>query len=77
MVKNQSSRKMKCLRTDNGGEFKSKEFVKFFQQRGIRHEYTTPYSPEHNGIAERMNETILERVVSMLQHSELSHNQYT
>ena len=50
MVENQSGRKLKCLRTDNGGEFKSEEFVKFFRERGIRREYTTPYSPEQNGI---------------------------
>ena len=72
MVKNQSDRKLKCLRTDNGGEFKSEQFVNFFQECGIRREYTTPYSPKQNGIAERMNWTIQERVVSMLQHSGLS-----
>ena len=72
MVENQTGRKLKCLRTDNGGEFKSDEFVKFCRERGIRCEYTAPYSPEQNGIAERMNRTIQERVVSMLQHSGLS-----
>ena len=55
MVENQTGRKLKCLRTDNGGEFKSEEFVKFCRERGIRREYTTPYSPEQNGIAERTN----------------------
>mgnify|MGYP000397332256 CR=1 FL=1 len=35
MVENQSGRKLKCLRTDNGGEFKSEEFVKFCRERGI------------------------------------------
>ena len=60
MVENQSDRKLKCLRTDNGGEFKSEEFIKIFQQYDIRHEYTTPYSLEKNGIAERMNQTIQE-----------------
>ena len=72
MVENQTGRKLKCLRTDNGGEFKSDEFVKFCRERSIRCEYTTPYSPEQNGIAERMNRTIQERIVSMLQHSGLS-----
>ena len=52
MVENQSGPKLKCLRTDNGGELKSKEFVKFCQERDIRRECTTPYSPEHNGIAD-------------------------
>ena len=72
MVENQTGRKLKCLRTDNGGEFKSEQFVRFCRERGIRREYTAPHSPEQNGIAERMNRTIQERIVSMLQHSGLS-----
>ena len=43
MVENQFGRKLKCLRIDNGGEFKSEEFVKFCQERSIRREYTAPY----------------------------------
>ena len=46
MVENHTGRKLKCLRTYNGGEFKSKEFVKFCRDRDIRREYTAPYSPE-------------------------------
>ena len=72
MVENQSGIKLKCLRTDNGGELNFEEFVKFCRERDIRREYTTPYSPEQNGIVERMYRTIHERVVSMLQHSGLS-----
>ena len=71
MVENQSGQKLKCLWTDNGGEFKSEEFVKFCRERDIRREYTEPYSPEQNGIAECMNRTIQECVVSMLQQSGL------
>ena len=48
------------------GEFKSEEFIKFFRERGIRREYTAPYSPKQNGIAERMDQKIQECVVSML-----------
>ena len=66
MVENQSGRKTKSLRTDNEGEFKSQEFVKFCWERDIRREYMAPYSLEQNGIAERMNQTIQERIVSML-----------
>ena len=58
MVENQSGRKLKCLRTNNMGEFKSEEFVKYCRERGIRREYTAAYSPEQNGIAEHMNRTI-------------------
>jgi transposase InsO family protein len=66
MVENQTDRKLKCLRSDNRGEYKSDEFVQFYRERGIRREFTAPYSPEQNGVVERMNRTIQERIVSML-----------
>ena len=44
----------------------------FYRQHDIICEYTTPNSTEENGIGERMNRTIQERVVVMLQHSGLS-----
>jgi 5'-3' exoribonuclease 2 len=44
LVENQTDRKLKCLRSDNGREYKSDEFVQFCQERDIRREYTGPYS---------------------------------
>ena len=46
MVETQSGQKVKVLRTDNGGEYTSKEFNVFFQEAGIVHQLTTPYSPQ-------------------------------
>jgi transposase InsO family protein len=68
MVENQTDRKLKCLRSDNGGEYKSVEFVQFFRERGIRRVFTAPYNPEENGVAEWMNRTIQERIDSLLHH---------
>jgi transposase InsO family protein len=72
MVKNQTDWKLKSLRTDNGGEYKSNEFVQFCQERGIIREFTAPQSSEQNGVAERIIRTVQERIVSMLHHSGLS-----
>ena len=58
--------KVKCLRTDNGLEFLSKEFDTFCKQRGIKRHMTVPLNPQQNGIAERANRTIVERVRCML-----------
>lgn len=58
--------KVKILRTDNGGEYKSKEFERFLKSEGIRHETTIPKTPEQNGVAERMNRSLLEMIRSML-----------
>jgi hypothetical protein len=72
MVENQTDRKLKSLRSDNGGEYKSDEFVQFCRERGIRREFTAPHSSEQNGVVERMNRTIQEQIVSMLHQSGLS-----
>jgi transposase InsO family protein len=72
MVENQTDQKLKSLGFDNGGEYKPDEFAQFCREHGIRREFTAPHSPEQNGVTERMNRTIQERIVSMLHHSGLS-----
>jgi hypothetical protein len=54
------------LRTDNGGEFTSSEFASFLAKEGIRHDLTAPYSSQSNGVVERANRTIMDRVRCML-----------
>jgi transposase InsO family protein len=54
------------LRTDNGGEFYGKEFDQFCKQYGIARKNTKPYNPHQNGVAERMNKTLMDKVRSML-----------
>ena len=71
LVENQSGRKLKTLRTDNGGEYTSNEFVSYLKKEGIRHEYTVPKTPQQNGVAERMNRTLVEAVLSMLLDAKL------
>ena len=64
-------RSVKILRTDNGGEFTSCEFEEFLRKEGIKHELTIPKCPEQNGVAERLNRTLVEMVRSMLADSKL------
>lgn len=58
---------MKVLRTDNGGEYTSTAFGNYLKHHGIRHELTIPKTPEQNGVAERMNRTVVEMARSMLE----------
>ena len=62
---------VKVLRSDNGGEYTSNNFAKFCGEKGISHEFTVPYCPQQNGVAERMNRTIMEGVRSMLFQAKL------
>ena len=54
------------LRNDNGGEFCGKEFDQFCNKCGISCQNTTPYTPQQNGVAERMNKTLMDKARSML-----------
>eukprot|EP00249_Psilotum_nudum_P000010 c10049_g1_i1 orf=2-409(-) len=72
-VENQTGKRLKCLRSDNGGEYTSRRFSNFCEEKGIKRELSTPFNPPQNGIAERMNRTIQERVRSMLSQANLPH----
>jgi len=45
-VENQCSLKIKALRSENGTEYTSGQFVEFCNSAGIEHQRTTPYTPE-------------------------------
>ena len=66
LVENQTEKKIKVLRIDNGGVFYSKEFEEFCKKCGIARHKTTPHTPQQNGFAERMNKTLMEREISIL-----------
>lgn len=69
---NRSNLGIVTLRTDNGGEYLSKEFSEYLKEKGIAHECSVPYTPEQNGVAERMNRTLVESARTMLKHARLS-----
>jgi transposase InsO family protein len=60
------------LRTDNGGEYTPNKFEKHLEDEGIRHERTVPKTPEENGVAERLNRTLVESARSTLLDANLS-----
>jgi transposase InsO family protein len=73
LVENQSGFSVKKLRTDGGGEYTSHEFAKFCEDEGIEHEVTAPYTPQHNGVAERKNRSIMNMARSMLKAKHMPH----
>ena len=66
MVTNITEKKIKILRSDNGGEYTSKEFFNYLKEKGIQHQLSVPRTPQQNGVAERMNRTIQETARSMM-----------
>jgi hypothetical protein len=74
-VEKQSGLSIKILRSDRGGEYKSNEFLEYCRYHGIKKQFTTSYTPQQNGVAERKNRTIMEMARSMLKGKNLS-NEY-
>ncbi|KAJ9552349.1 hypothetical protein OSB04_016394 [Centaurea solstitialis] len=62
LIENKVGKKIKRLRTDNGLEFCSGEFDRFCKDEGIARHRTVRHTPHRNGVAERMNMTLLERL---------------
>ena len=68
MIENQCDQKIKTVRSDNGTEFVNKTFDGICRESGIVHQRTIPYSPQQNGLAERLNRTIMDKARSMLHY---------
>jgi hypothetical protein len=66
LVENQKEKRIKVLRTDNGGDFCENEFEEFCKKCSIERKKTAPYTPQQNGVAERMNRTLMEKARCML-----------
>src|SRR6266540_7003703 len=71
MVEKQTEKKVKKLHTNNGMEFYSDQFNSYCKFEGIVRHYTVPYIRQQNGVAERMNRTIISKAHCMLSNAGL------
>jgi hypothetical protein len=58
--------RIKKIRSDNGTEFKNSQVEGFLKEEGIKHEFSSPYTPQQNGVVERKNITLLDMARTML-----------
>jgi hypothetical protein len=58
--------RIKKIRSDNGTEFKNSQIEGFLEEEGIKHEFSSPYTPQQNGVVERKNRTLLDMARTML-----------
>ena len=65
-AENTTGLKIKKLRTDGGGEYISKVFLNWLKGEGIEKQTTVRNASEQNGVAERMNRTLVEMGRSMM-----------
>ena len=71
MIKTQFEVKIKAFKLDNTKEFKSNKFTLFYSKKGTLLEYTSPYSAPQNGIAERLNKYIVERLITICKNKHI------
>ena len=85
-VEKQSGLSIKIVKSDRGGEYYGRfidkgqrpgPFAKFLEEYGIVAQYTTPGTPQQNGVAERRNRTLMDMVRSMTSVSTLPPNMWS
>ncbi|GJV23722.1 retrovirus-related pol polyprotein from transposon TNT 1-94 [Tanacetum coccineum] len=67
----------KYSRTVNGTKFRNHELESFCDEKGISQNFSSPYTPEQNGVAERKSRTLIEAARKMLNGLALSKNFWT
>ena len=72
LVENEAELRIKCLSSDNGGEFTSKDFNLYCEEHCIKRQFSAARTPQQNGVAERKNRTVMEMARTMLNDSQLS-----
>ena len=65
-VEKETGKILKCLRSDRGGEFTSRDFEEFCNDRGIKRQTSTPRTPPQNGIPERRNRLVIDYVGTLM-----------
>jgi transposase InsO family protein len=58
LTENQRGKRLKVVRFDREGEFRSWNFKELYSKHGIKREYTIPRNPQQNGVAERHNRSV-------------------
>jgi transposase InsO family protein len=65
-AQNEFGLRIKKIRSNNGTEFKNSQIEGFLEEEGIKHEFSSPYTPQQNGVVERKNRTLLDMARTML-----------
>ena len=73
-MREENNNNNKCIRiytTDNRIEFINNKFKEYLNNYGIIHQLSPAYIPQSNGLIERINRTILNKVRSLLFNANL------
>jgi hypothetical protein len=68
-AQNEFELKVKKIRSNNGSKFKNLQVEEYLEEEGIKHEFSTPYTPQQNGVVERKNRMLIDMARTMLGES--------
>ena len=71
-AENQTSERMLVLHSDHRGEYIARALQTLLTEKGIEHRLMMPGSPQQNGLAERWNRTLMDKVRAMIHSAGLS-----
>jgi transposase InsO family protein len=71
LVENQINKRIKILRLDNGGKYKSNAFNLYCQKHGIKRQFTITNTPQQNGVSKKKNHTLIGVALFLLINSHL------
>ncbi|KAH9651322.1 Integrase catalytic domain-containing protein [Citrus sinensis] len=70
-LQNEKGHGIVCIKSDHGGEFENHAFESFCNNLGIEHQFSSPRTPQQNGVVERKNRSIQEIAMTMLNENAL------
>ena len=73
-AENEFDLKVKKVRSCNGSEFRNTRVEELCTDKGIKHEFSSKYMPEQNGLIERKNRTLIDVARSMLSEYNVSNS---
>jgi transposase InsO family protein len=65
-AQNEFGLRIKKIRSENGTEFNNSQIEGFLKEEGINHEFSSPYTPQQNGVVKRKNRTLLDMARTMV-----------
>jgi transposase InsO family protein len=60
------------VRSDNVSEFRNTRVEEFCDEKGIKHEFSSKYTPKQNGLVERKSRTLIDMARSILSEYNVS-----
>ncbi len=71
-IQSEKEKKILKVRSDHGGEFGNEPFKAFCEKYEITHEFSSPRTPQQNGVVERKNRTLQEMARTMIHENNLA-----